>query len=263
MCTVEKRGNVFILTLTGDSSSSDLQHRLNPTLIASLRSALSSIRSSSFSSSASSPVSALVTVAEGNFFSNGFDLAWASQSPNPKSRLSHMVRLFKPLIADLISLPMPTVAAVTGHAAAAGMVLAMAHDYVVMRKDRGVLYMSELDLGLPFPEYFTVMFREKVGSVQGRREMLLRARKVRAEEAVGYGVVDEAWEGRDRVVEAAVGMAEALGEKGWNGGVYAEIRKSLYPGLCRELGLSSAAIDASAQDALVVSTVDAMPIAKL
>lgn len=158
---------------------------------------------------------------------------------------------------------MPTVAAVTGHAAAAGQLLAMAHDYVVMRKDRGVLYMSELDLGLPFPEYFTVMFREKVGSVQGRREMLLRARKVRAEEAVGFGVVDEAWEGRERVVEAAVRMAEALGEKGWNGGVYAEIRRSLYPGLCRELGLSSAAIDASSQDASVASTVDATPLAKL
>ncbi|KAK1677839.1 hypothetical protein QYE76_038687 [Lolium multiflorum] len=53
--------------------------------------------------------------------------------------------------ADLLALPMPTVAAVTGHASAGGFLLALCHDYRVMRADRGVLYMSEVDLGLPLP----------------------------------------------------------------------------------------------------------------
>jgi hypothetical protein len=43
---------------------------------------------------------------------------------------------------------MPTVAAVTGHAAAAGCALALAHDSVVMRASRGFLYMSEVDAGI-------------------------------------------------------------------------------------------------------------------
>ena len=47
-----------------------------------------------------------------------------------------MVDLFKPALADLISLLMPMIAAV------AGMMLAMSHDYVFMRSNRGVLYMS-------------------------------------------------------------------------------------------------------------------------
>ncbi|KAL8208838.1 hypothetical protein R6Q57_008250 [Mikania cordata] len=55
-----------------------------------------------------------------------------------------MANLFKDVVADLISLPMPTIAAVTGHAAAAGLLLAISNDYVLMRRDRGVLYMSEL-----------------------------------------------------------------------------------------------------------------------
>ncbi|KAI8566408.1 hypothetical protein RHMOL_Rhmol02G0037900 [Rhododendron molle] len=55
--------------------------------------------------------------------------------------------LYGPVVADFVSLPMPTIAAVTGHAAAAGLMLPLSHDYVLMRGDRGVMYLSELDWG--------------------------------------------------------------------------------------------------------------------
>ncbi len=42
-----------------------------------------------------------------------------------------------------------TVAAVNGHAFAAGAMLATAHDHVVMREDRGYWCLPEVDLGLP------------------------------------------------------------------------------------------------------------------
>ncbi|GFY82714.1 3-hydroxyacyl-CoA dehydratase 1 [Actinidia rufa] len=164
-----------ILTLTGDDD-----HRLNPRLMDSLRSALQQVKEQSTRSSA------LITTARGKFFSNGFDLAWAQSAGSAaavEDRLLHMVDLFKPEVADLISLPMPTIAAVTGHAAAAGMMLAMSHDYVLMRSDKGVLYMSELDIGMKFPDYFTALVRSKVGSAAARRDVMLRAKKVTASEA--------------------------------------------------------------------------------
>ncbi|KAM7462949.1 hypothetical protein LguiA_031070 [Lonicera macranthoides] len=227
MCTLEKRGNIFLLTLTGDD-----EHRLNPTLIASLRSSLAQIKSQSTRGSA------LLTVADGKFFSNGFDLAWAqSTGGSAAEQLLHMVDLFKQFVADMVSLPMPTIAAVTGHAAAAGLVLALSHDYVLMRRDRGVMYMSELDIGMTLPDYFTALVREKVPSPGARRDVLLRAAKVKAEEAVGMGLVDSAHDSGEKVVEAAVRMGEELGKRKWNGEVYAEIRKALYPELCGVLGL--------------------------
>lgn len=236
MCTVEKRGNIFILTLTGD----DEEHRLNPTLIAAIRSALADIKSQSTATTSA----ALITTATGKFFSNGFDLRWAQSSGNSSflDRLHHMVESFKPVVADLLSLPMPTIAAVPGHAAAAGFALALSHDYFLMRKDRGVLYMSELDIGMTFPEYFTVMFREKVGSPAARRDVMLRAARIKAAEAVRLGIVDSAHDGAEEVVAAAVRLAEQLAVRKWNGEVYAEIRKGLYPQLCKELGLTSKAM---------------------
>ncbi|CAI0389003.1 unnamed protein product [Linum tenue] len=230
MCTLEKRGDFFILTLTGENDD----HRLSPTLIAAVLSALREAKSQATRGSV------LITTSQGKFFSNGFDLGWARSAATPSDaflRLHQMVESFRPIVAELISLPMPTVAVVQGHAAAAGFGLALSHDYVFMRSDRGVLYMSEVDLGLPFPDYFSVLFRAKLGSIAARRDVLLRGTKVRGAEAVKLGIVDGAYDGEEKVKGAGMQLAEKLASRKWNGEIYKEIRKSLYPELCAILGL--------------------------
>lgn len=239
MCTLEKRGNLFILTLIGDD-----ENRLSPAVIDSLLSALSQAKSQAIRGSA------LVTTTHGRFFSNGFDLAWAQaagSSSAARDRLHHMVESFRPVVSALLSLPMPTVAAVSGHAAAAGFLLALSHDYILMKRDRAVLYMSEVDLGLTFPDYFTAMMRSKIGSVSARRDILLGGRKVKSEEAVKMGILDSAHDSAESVVEASVRLGEQLAQRKWNGEVYAEIRKSLYPEVCGVLGLAAKAIIASSK----------------
>ncbi|CAN1180980.1 Enoyl-CoA delta isomerase 2, peroxisomal [Linum perenne] len=231
MCTLEKRGDFFILTFTGDGSD---EHRLSPELIASLLSALREVKSQATRGSV------LITTSQGKFFSNGFDLAWARSAGSRSKaaeRLHHMVESFRPIVAELISLPMPTVAVVQGHAAAAGFALALSHDYVFMRSDKGVLYMSEVDLGLPFPDYFAVLFRAKLGSVAARRDVLLGGKKVRGEEAVRLEIVDGAHDSEEKLKDAGMRVAEQLAGRRWEGEVYKEIRKSLYPELCGILGL--------------------------
>ncbi|XP_071732518.1 enoyl-CoA delta isomerase 2, peroxisomal-like [Rutidosis leptorrhynchoides] len=233
MCTLEKRGNIFFLTLTGAD-----EHRLNPTLISSIRSSLSEVKSQSTRGNV------LITVADGKFFSNGFDLAWAQSSSGGSpseavNLLRHMVSLFKDVVSDLISLPMPTIAAITGHAAAAGLMLAMSHDYVMMRRDRAVLYMSEVDIGMTLPDYFTALVRSKVSKPEVRRDVLLRGMRVKADDAVDKGLIDSAHDSAEKAVEAAVRMGDELAKRKWDGEVYGEIRKSLYPELINVLGLTS------------------------
>ncbi|XP_042488947.1 enoyl-CoA delta isomerase 2, peroxisomal-like [Macadamia integrifolia] len=224
MCTLEKRGNIFVLTLIGED-----EHRLNPKLIKQILSALRQVRAESTRGTA------LVTKSEGKFFSNGFDLAWAAAAGNESA--SRMVDLFQQLVAELISFPLPTIAAVIGHAAAAGFILALSHDYVLMRRDRGVIYMSELDIGLTFADYFMALMRSKINSPIARRKVALAAAKVKADEAVKMGMIDSAHDSAEETVEAAVRLAEQLIGRNWDGEVYADIRKSSFPELCEVLGL--------------------------
>ncbi|KAF9621855.1 hypothetical protein IFM89_028443 [Coptis chinensis] len=225
--TLETRGNIFLLTLTGET-----EHRLSPSVISHLRSLLSQIRSEA------KPGSVLITTAQGKFFSNGFDLTWA-QSNGPsffRDRLHQMVIDFKPVISDLISLPLPTIAAVTGHAAAAGFLLAIGHDYVYMRKDRGVLYMSELDIGMTLPDYFMAFMREKIW-VKSLRDVVLQGKRIKGEDGVKMGIIDEVFCNAEETIEAAFKLGDKLGSRKWNGEVYLEIRKSTLKGVLPVLGL--------------------------
>ncbi|KAJ0964882.1 hypothetical protein J5N97_026020 [Dioscorea zingiberensis] len=226
MCTLEKHGRVYILTLTGTD-----EHRLNPTTLGSIRSALARVRADSAGRSA-----VLVTSAEGKFFSNGLDLDWARVSPS--ERMPLLGSAFRATLTDLISLPMPTIAAVTGHAAAAGFILARSHDYVVMRGDRGFVYMSELDIGVPISGFAMSLLRSRITDARALRDLLLRSEKMGAAEAERKGVIDRAVEGgAEEAVEVAVRMGEEMAARGWDGGVYASLRKGLFPEVFKFLGL--------------------------
>lgn len=203
MCSLEKSGDIFILTLTGDD-----EHRLTPTLIESIRISLKQVRTDA------KPGSVLITTAQGKFFSNGFDLKYAAAAGSASGsydRLRGMSDSFKFVVADLFSLPMPTVAAVSGHAAAAGFLLALSHDYVLMRKDKGFLYMSELNIGLNFADYFMAFLKSKIPSSRVRRDVLLQSMKIRADKAVEMGLIDFAYNSVEETKEAALKLAVKLG----------------------------------------------------
>ncbi|KAM3322916.1 enoyl-CoA delta isomerase 1, peroxisomal [Capsicum chacoense] len=222
MCSLEKKGNVFLLTLTGNDD-----HRLHPDLIDSISAALLRVRSESTSSSA------LITTAEGKYFSNGYDLKWALVDI---ARQQLMSRKLRRLVSDLITLPMPTIAAVTGHASAAGFVFVLCHDYILMRKDRGFLYMSELDIGFPIPIWFSALVKCKIGSPAGWREVVMKAAKVTGEVGVKMGIVDSVYAGVEETLEAAIKLGEELVRRNWDGKVYAGCRKTLYVELLNKLG---------------------------
>ncbi|KAF5811298.1 putative enoyl-CoA hydratase/isomerase, ClpP/crotonase-like domain superfamily [Helianthus annuus] len=221
MCSLEKRGNLFLLTLTGDGVD---EHRLNSTLISSIRSALSD------ASLHSTHGSVLLTIAQGKFFCNGFDF-------NTTDTIFQLINQVKCMVAEFISLPMPTIVVITGHAIGAGLGLALCHDYVYMRRDHGLLSMNEIHKGLMLPDYGVELIRAKVVKRESLRDVLLRGVKVKADEAVMMGLVDIAYEDRESAVEGGLRMGEELAKMKWNGKLYAQMRKALYPELCSVLGL--------------------------
>ncbi|KAH1096379.1 hypothetical protein J1N35_013300 [Gossypium stocksii] len=234
MCSLEKRGNLFILTLTGQN----VEHRLNPEVLSSIISALSRAKAESTRGSA------LVTVSHGKFFCNGFDLDWVNATGSKQEaqqRFDYSLNCLTQLVQAFIFLPMPTVAAVNGHAAATGVVIPLCHDYVVMRRDRGVLYVNDLEMGLKIPELYMAFFRAKT-SGWALRDLVLRGLKVKGEELLKMGIVDAVYDGDEGVINAGMKMADDLARRKWDGEVYAEIRKGLYSEFCGMLGIASKAI---------------------
>jgi Delta3-Delta2-enoyl-CoA isomerase len=102
---------------------------------------------------------ALVTTARGKFFCNGLDLAWLSEHPG---QAADYLRDGQLLLARLLTLPVPTIAAINGHAFGAGAMLALAHDFRIMRADRGYVCLPEVDLGIPFAPGMAALVQAKL-----------------------------------------------------------------------------------------------------
>ncbi|CPZ98079.1 Putative enoyl-coa hydratase/isomerase family [Mycobacteroides abscessus] len=77
---------------------------------------------------------ALVTVGTGKFYSNGLDLDWLMSHGD---RTDWYVGRVHALLRRVLTFGLPTVAAINGHAFGAGAMLAVAHDYRVMRSTAG------------------------------------------------------------------------------------------------------------------------------
>jgi enoyl-CoA hydratase/carnithine racemase len=102
---------------------------------------------------------ALVTTGGGKFYSNGLDLDWLSGHPDEAGQYIGAVH---ELLARVLALPVPTIAAVNGHAFGGGAMLAMAHDFRVMREDRGYFCFPEADIDIPFTPGMAALLQGKL-----------------------------------------------------------------------------------------------------
>ncbi|MDA9724435.1 enoyl-CoA hydratase-related protein [Gammaproteobacteria bacterium] len=108
---------------------------------------------------------ALVTSSKDpKFFSNGLDLDWMQ---NPESHPQGGDREvfgeeFMFLMGRIITLPIPSICLINGHAFGAGFMLALSHDVRLMRKDRGFLCANEMELGFEIPRPELALFRHKI-----------------------------------------------------------------------------------------------------
>jgi enoyl-CoA hydratase/carnithine racemase len=152
--------------------------------------------------------SALVTVADGKFWSNGLDLDWLMSNAD---QAEHYVDLVQRMFSRVLTLAMPTVAAIQGHCYAAGGLLALAHDWRVMREDRGFFCLPEVDIRLPFPPGMDALVRAKL-PVAAAFEAMVTGRRYGGTEAADAGIVTKALP-QDRVLSAAVEIVRPLAPK--------------------------------------------------
>ena len=174
---------------------------------------------------------ALVTTGQGKFFSNGLDLDWMGQAGDDAGP---MVADVQRLLGRLLRFPALTVAAVNGHAFAAGAMFASAHDYVVMRDDRGYWCLPEVDLGLPLTEAMFAVLAAKLPQA-ALHDAILTGRRYDAAAALTAGIVHHVAP-EDDVLRRAVELAtEAAGK---NRSVLAEHKRLMYSDAARLCGVA-------------------------
>ena len=195
MPTLTRDGDVFLLDVGSD------ENRFHPDWLAEVAAALDEV-------AAAPAPRALVTTATGKFFSNGLDLEWLGQHPD---EIDPYVLRVCGLLARVLELGVPTVAALQGHTFAAGAMLSLAHDFRVMRADRGFWCLPEVDIRIPFTVGMDALIRARL-SKRTAHEAMTTGRRYGGEEALAAGIVDEAV-GEDRVLPAAVERAAALAAK--------------------------------------------------
>jgi enoyl-CoA hydratase/carnithine racemase len=151
---------------------------------------------------------ALVTTGGGKFYSNGLDLDWMSSHPEAAGGNVTDVHA---LLARLLTFGVPTVAAVNGHAFGAGAMFAMAHDFRVMRADRGYFCFPEADINIPFTPGMAALIQSKTTPAAAVASMTT-GRRFGGPDARGIGLVDDV-AAEAELVERACAVVRPLAGK--------------------------------------------------
>jgi enoyl-CoA hydratase/carnithine racemase len=195
---LDRDGDVWILNIGDD------ENRFHPDWIAAVDELVDEVV-------AAPAPRALVTTASGKFFSNGLDLDWLGQNTD---RVEEYVGQVHDLFAKFLAAPVPTVAAIQGHAFAAGAMLTLAHDWRVMR------------INIPFTPGMNALIVAKL-TPPTATDAMLAARRFGGEDARAAGIVSAAV-AEDRVLADAVELAGAQAAK--VGDTLGAIKSRLYEG---------------------------------
>ncbi len=215
MIELTREGHVFLLTMD------DGENRWNTTFVREFSRALDEVEESS------GPAALVTASASEKFFSNGLDLDWlAAVGQHEGGDRKVFGDEFMKLMGRLITLPLPSVCAINGHAFGAGFMTALCHDVRLMRADRGFICANEVELGMTIPDPELALFRHKI-PMNAFFETVQLARRWTGPDALNAGIVQEVEE-LEHLQEAAMMKAEELSRLGANREVYARMKEHLY-----------------------------------
>ena len=177
----------------------------------------------------------LVTVGSGKFYSNGLDLEWLMANGE---RMDWYVGRVHELFSRVLTFSLPTVAAVNGHAFGAGAMLAMAHDYRVMREDRGFFCFPEVDIKIPFTPGMAALIQAKT-TPQTAITAMSTGHRYPGAEAREAGLVDAIAAESEVVTAALERLTPIIGK---DSTTLAAIKTTMFASVTEALGLGSGGV---------------------
>lgn len=193
--------SVAIVTLN------DGENRFNPDFLAAFLNVLDEIEQDTEARTL------VVTASHEKIFSNGIDLEWLvpviqkNDIDTAKAYFYQLNTLFK----QLVTYPLLTVAAISGHAFAGGAILSCAFDFRFMRSDRGYFCFPEVDLGIPFLPGMNALL-DKAMPRYKMEEMQYTGCRLTAEECEKHHIVTKAFH-QDDLMNETLAFAKSLNKK--------------------------------------------------
>ncbi len=169
--SLDYRDDIAILTIGDD------ENRFSPDWLDAVGSLLND---------AEANAKGLITVGDGKFYSTGLDLDWLIANGD---RADWYVEAVQTLLARILTFSLPTVAAVNGHAFGAGAMFAIAHDFRIMRADRGYYCFPEVDINIPFTPGMAALIQAKL-SPRSALTAMSTGHRYGAAEALDAGLID-------------------------------------------------------------------------
>jgi enoyl-CoA hydratase/carnithine racemase len=196
MISVEHHGKIVFAKL-----NNGITNALNPKVVKELERVIKQVKNDA-------GINGLVLGSSNEkFFSIGFDIPELFEMNRDDFR--GFYRAFNQVCLDLLTLPKPTVAAITGHAIAGGCILAICCDYRFIAKGHKLMGLNEVKLGLPVP-YLPDRLLHAIAGVCRAREIMESGNLYPSNEALEMGIVDKILV-IENVVEAAIEHADTLG----------------------------------------------------
>ena len=201
---LKRDGNVFTIMMNAG------ENRWNTSFVRAFAEVLDEIEASE------GPAAVVTTSANPKFFSNGLDLDWISAAhpsdDDPGGDRKVFGAEFMTAMSRLITLPVPSIAAINGHAFGAGFMSALCHDQRIMREDRGFVCANEMQLGMVIPQPELALFRHKLPA-NTFFETVQLARRWKGPAALQAGIVQQT-AGAEDLLDVARARATGPGSRG-------------------------------------------------
>jgi enoyl-CoA hydratase/carnithine racemase len=174
-----------------------------------------------------SEIKALVlTSSDPKNFCLGVDTDWLmkTMSENDFPGISRWLHRNGEVFRAMLMSPIPTIAAITGHAFGNGAMLAGACDFRFMRADRGFLCLPEIDLGIQLAPSM-IEWMKRIMPYNLFIRMKWSGEKVGAAELEKHNLIVKACENAEKTVEEAVAFARTFNKSRTT---LAEMKKRTY-----------------------------------
>jgi enoyl-CoA hydratase/carnithine racemase len=208
--TLAKEGPVAIATMASG------ENRLGTAAVESWNAMLDGLE-------ADPEVTSLVVTGVDRYWSTGLDLHEVADMSD--GQVASFMASVDRLLGRILTLPMVTIAALNGHTYAAGALLALAHDFRVMRGDKGFFCLPSVDVGIPFSVGMSALIVAKLPQPIAH-DLVVSCRRIGGVEAERTGVVNHSATEAE-VLPMARDMAHS--HSGKDAATLTAVKRRLYP----------------------------------